>query len=87
MKKKLVAALLVLALLITAHLIPIYQRTGYLDKGSGNLCIGYTAPNVYSKRVIVNGFKVPQYFKSDSRAANGSGLDCAEPVKIRYFLI
>ena len=62
MKKQLIVALLILALFVTAHFVPIYQRFGYLDKGTNNLCIGYAAPNVYSRRVILNGLKGPQYF-------------------------
>ena len=91
MKKRLIIAVLVLALFVAARFVPIYQRIGYLDKGPASLCIGYTVPTVYARHVILNGLTAPSYFKPDSRAANVSGLGyaehCAEPVKIRYFLI
>ena len=88
MKKKLNVIVLILAVLITAHFVPVYQRLGYLDREFGNLCIAYNSPNVYSNRVILHGFNTPQYFKADSQAANGnnSGV-CAEPVLLRYYLI
>jgi hypothetical protein len=88
MKKTLIVAIIVVALLSAARFVPIKERTGYLDRGQNNLCIGYDAPNVYSKRVILSGFSEPQYFVSNPQGLNdGSDATCVEPVVVQYFLI
>ena len=88
-KKK---SLLILAVFVVfiglIHLIPVYSKTGVLDYGAGNLCIGYSEHEVRKYRLIPNGTKAfnddKKYFKAIAWSPSTPG--CVTPVKMRLYL-
>ncbi len=85
-RKKLLFYLAVLIIFaVFIHLTPVYNKTGQLDKGLGNLCLGYGGPVPHYYRIVpngINGFSEDKnYFKYKN-----SELTCAEPVVLRLYL-
>lgn len=81
------AAFIIIAALL--HFVPFDDRTGYLDKGMGNLCIGYLQPVELNYRWITGGVNTwddqLSYLKEGS--LNQAQVSCAEPVHIRLYIL
>lgn len=83
---------------IFVHFVPVYSGLGYIvhssarGKISGDLCIGYDAPENEYYRIFPNGlneFKEEyKYLHKDNQAAHGSGIDygCSKPVLLKLYL-
>ena len=87
MNKSLLLGLVIAAICLAAHFIPVYNRVGFIERGSADVCIGYSSANRYDKHILFHGFKPPAGFTSNKEAVQGSGFTCAEPVDLRYYLL
>ncbi len=76
--------LIVAIVIIFFHFVPVFNKTGVLDKGMANLC-SHTTPLLHTYRLLPTGINAfhndYKFFKSTA-----PGLGCAEPVKLRLYL-
>ncbi|HSX17946.1 MAG TPA: hypothetical protein VLE51_01145 [Candidatus Saccharimonadales bacterium] len=88
--KKLIVGLSAFVILILSlHFIPFDSRSGYLDYGLANVCIGYSEPVNYSYRWITGGVnKWDDQLSHLTEAKFMSGNPtCAQPVHLRLYLL
>lgn len=86
-----IALAIVLAL---PHYIPLRSRTGLIDRGLSNLCVGYGAPVDHDHRLIPHGMggyerDDAQFDEAELIFRNGMMLgsdSCAEPATLRLYL-
>ena len=73
---------------LALHFIPIYSRTGVLQRGNGDECIGYSKPVPDNYRLVTGNINE---FRSDKRIFQpvpfGQSASCAEPVTLRLYLL
>lgn len=78
------AAFLVVVLLL--HVVPVYNKTGSLDRGGANVCNGHTETELHQYRIVpnwVNGYRADKKnFKP-----GGSGSVCAKPITLRLYVL
>lgn len=81
-------------LLLLPHFIPLYSKTGQLDRGTMNLCMGYGSPVSHYHRIIPSGLdeyrQERQLFKATQLTDQGGilvgDIYCGEPVTLRLYL-
>ena len=88
-KKLVISSLAVLALALLLHFVPFDSRTGYLNRGLANVCIGYTQPTNYTYRWIsggVNAWDNQLSYLKEGKITQ-SNPTCAEPAHVRLYLL
>jgi hypothetical protein len=83
-KKLLKIATIVLVIVAGLHFVPFDSRTGYLDNGLANVCIGYSAPINYNYRWITGGVNT---WDNDLSHLVAKNPGCAQPVHLRLYLL
>jgi len=85
--RKLAIGLGILVVLVLAlHFIPFDDRTGYLNGGGANICIGYTQPVNYTYRWITGGVDTWDNQISYLMPTN-KNPGCAQPAHVRLYLL
>ncbi len=83
-KKLLQIAAIVTVILLGLHFVPFDSRSGYLDKGMANVCIGYTKPVDLKYRWITGGVNT---WDNDLSYLSDKNSGCAEPVHLRLYIL
>jgi hypothetical protein len=76
--------LIVLSLVLILHFVPFDSRTGFLDRGGANICIGYTQPVNYTYRWITGGVNAWDDQLSYLKSIN---TGCAQPAHIKLYIL
>jgi hypothetical protein len=76
-----VSVLVIVALL---HFVPFDSRSGYMDRGLANLCVGYGAPTTYTYRWINGGVN---QWDNDINYLKNTNSGCAQPATIKLYIL
>lgn len=85
-KKIIVWSTILIAVAVAGHSMPVYNRSGYIDKGINNVCIGYTSNVPEYFRI---GFGELSKFQEEKKYFMPIVLDdsgCMKPVTLRLYL-
>lgn len=83
-KTTLVAVILVL--IVVAHYVPVYERSGYLaDPHMSDLCFGYGSKLQRFYRVLGTGGSLPA-FNADKKLLQNNNGGCDKPIELRLYL-
>lgn len=83
-KKLIIGSLVAVFLVLMLHFVPIDNRTGYLDHGLANTCIGYSQPVNYNYRWITGGVDT---WDNQMSALGPKNHGCDEPAHVRLYIL
>jgi len=73
------------------HFVPFDSRSGYLDYGGANVCIGYMKPVDYQYRWITGGVNAwddqLSHLKETKLVPPYSSRACDQPAHVRLYLL
>jgi hypothetical protein len=79
-----IAAGAVIVIVALLHFVPIDSRSGYLDKGLADVCIGYSAPTTYTYRWITGDVN---QWDNDINYLKNTNPGCAQPATIKLYIL